>query len=863
MAKRNGTTDDDELIGGDDSDFLIGNRGNDELFGGLGEDRLSGGLGDDTLNGGSGEDHLVGGAGDDRMNGGADDDDLDAGSGDDVAMGGSGDDELEGGDGQDFLTGGSGDDDLTWDPDDLRVDGGVGFDTLLVSGGRVDLGAQTTLRNIEAIDLRGDGPNVLFADAAAVITATDSRRLLRVFGDSDDALELGGTWSRVRSPVEGFTRFVSGGAKVDVANAVQVLYGNNISLANLNGVNGMRLIGAYNSSSTSGDINGDGLDDLLLGAPKTWRERAGGNAYLVFGKANSTLAELDLNAMTARQGVRLSVPRAENYAGTSVSIIGDVNHDGFTDFAVASGTMTDFFEPIMKSYVIFGRGGAYPTTMAMQRVNGDNGYILDGIPNDLNGSNLPVGSAGDFNGDGFDDLVLGVPTAPTPLGPAQDAGSAFIVFGAAAPYDRSVDIRVLGPEEGWRINGADRFNMTGWVLSSGDVNGDGFDDLVLGGAKSHVVFGKAAGFEEDLSLGSLDGDNGFRISGTNQTIALTSLDINGDGFDDVAIGDSRVGGPITRVIFGHSGSFGTSVNAETLTGFNGFTIVAPARERAGLTLGAAGDVNGDGYEDLLVGLPHAPGSHQVRAGAVYLVFGRAGGFDAQLNLADLTLDQGVRLGGFAKDQMAGWSVSSAGDVNGDGFADVVIGALSQPGFGPLSFLVYGRDFNHTVEFNGTKGSDTLTGTAADESLVGGRGRDLLDGAGGSDALIGGANDDTLVYDPLDHRVDGGAGFDTLRFTGADQTLDLTLLPSRTLTGMNAVDLTGTGANHLRLTLQDLLQFTDKSALRVLGDADDTVAMTTSGWTQIGDQTLGGVTYDAWVHGSVTLLVDSEVTTTIS
>lgn len=147
--------------------------------------------------------------------------------------------------------------------------------------------------------------------------------------------------------------------------------------------------------------------------------------------------------------------------------------------------------------------------------------------------------------------------------------------------------------------------------------------------------------------------------------------------------------------------------------------------------------------------------------------------------------------------------------------------------------------------------------------MGGRGNDLMIGGAGSDALIGGANSDTLVWDAADHRIDGGSGFDTLRIDGADQTLDLTLLPSKVITGINAVDLTGSGDNHLRLSLQDLLQLSDNAALRVLGNAGDSVEVTTTGWTQIADQSIGGNGYHAYLHGRATLLIDTDITQTVS
>ncbi len=869
MATRKGR--DEDLLGSVDADYLIGADGDDVLDGDAGDDTLEGGIGDDRLMGGNGNDQLLGGVGDDRLSGGAGEDRLGSGVGDDVALGGSGDDVVNGGGGQDFLSGGSGDDKLVWDPNDFLINGGVGFDTLRVGGATVDLIGDTNLRDVEAIDMRARGANTLRLDAASVVSDTDSRNLLRVFGDTNDALELVGVWNRVRSPVAGYTRYISGAAKVDVENAVGVTYGNRLSLANLNGVNGVHIDGANVLPSSAGDVNGDGFDDLLIGAPTSIYSSARGSAYLIFGSANGIPANIDLDDLKPRQGMHLTGLKPEHHAGNGVSIVGDLNHDGFDDFVVMSGnTDGNSRTTSIHSYVVFGHAGAYPTSFAMNRVNGDNGYILDGIPVEealLDFGTAAPSAAGDFNGDGFEDFALGVATAGTVA--ATYSGATFIVFGAAAPYDRSVDIRVLGPAEAWRIDGAQDRAGIGADLASGDINGDGFDDVLMSSdwnKPAYVVFGKADGFDSSLSVASLDGSNGFALTSARVGRDIVAADLNGDGFDDVIIQDVTNNVGSVRVVFGHSGAFASTIS---LDGSNGPTFLGGAEINPGsFALSSAGDVNGDGYEDLLIGAPHATANRQVFAGATYVVFGHGGAFDAQLNLAQMNISQGLRIDGFTKNQFSGTSVSGVGDLNGDGYDDIAIAGFGLLGTSYVpppdgAYIIYGRDFNHGVAFEGTARGDVLTGTDNGEALVGGRGNDLLIGGAGSDSLIGGANNDTLVWDPTDRRIDGGSGFDTLRFDGADQTLDLTALPSKVITGINVVDLTGSGDNHLRLSLQDLLQVSDNAALRVAGNAGDSIEMTTTGWTQIADQTIGGNLYDAYLHGSVTLLIDTDITQTVS
>ena len=151
-------------------------------------------------------------------------------------------------------------------------------------------------------------------------------------------------------------------------------------------------------------------------------------------------------------------------------------------------------------------------------------------------------------------------------------------------------------------------------------------------------------------------------------------------------------------------------------------------------------------------------------GAAYVVFGSGSGFDS-ISLDDVAAGiGGFKIIGEIDDDFAGHSVSSAGDVNGDGFDDLFVGAFSDDNAGGdqagAGYVIFGRDFTNQVDFPGTPGTgpDTLTGTAADEILIGGQGDDILDGGGGDDVIIGGAGVDNIVFDAADTlKVDGGTG----------------------------------------------------------------------------------------------------------
>ena len=174
-------------VGGSGKDTISGTNGDDVIFGHEGNDRLSGGKGDDTLYGGDGNDVLNGQNGDDELFGNA---------GDDTLNGNQGDDYLDGGAGSDSLSAGNGDDILVWDFADRSINGGAGSDTLLVDHGDADIaGFAGTIRRIEQVDLDSDDKaNTLTLSAQDVLDMSDTN-VVKIFGDSNDAVEAGMGWT--------------------------------------------------------------------------------------------------------------------------------------------------------------------------------------------------------------------------------------------------------------------------------------------------------------------------------------------------------------------------------------------------------------------------------------------------------------------------------------------------------------------------------------------------------------------------------------------------------------------------------------------------------------------------------------------
>jgi hypothetical protein len=370
-------------------------------------------------------------------------------------------------------------------------------------------------------------------------------------------------------------------------------------------------------------------------------------------------------------------------------------------------------------------GGAVLTStaaVAQQRVlpvsalDGRNGMRFAGVA--ASDGRLRVGHIGDFNGDGLGDVAIGVPFGTN----GSNAGTSYVVFGRPGPFMPSIPVDTLDGSNGFRIDGTAISDESGSnVTGAGDLNGDGLADLVLtarGARRSYVIFGQRGTAASVLQLATLGGDEGFRIEGGSGVYdgagyAATGVgDINGDGVDDLALGaafqsnGSDFSGS-TYVMFGRNSGFPPSLQLAQIPGSNGFRIDgAAANAYCGYAIAAAGDVNGDGVDDMIVG---ANGT-SARAGAAYLIFGRSSGFPATLDAATLNGSDGIRMLSATAGERAGDAVAGAGDINGDGYDDVLIGAPSASRTATTSgstYVVFGRasGFPATLSLGALDGSD--------------------------------------------------------------------------------------------------------------------------------------------------------------
>lgn len=370
---------------------------------------------------------------------------------------------------------------------------------------------------------------------------------------------------------------------------------------------------ALNLGRSDHDVNGDGFADVLVGSPPYVGDGLG-RVDIYFGGPGA--------AFDGEPDGTLMAPVANDHFGTQVASAGDFNGDGFADILVGAPEGNN---RTGAAYLYFGGPGTRfdPTPDLVLHGNAPGEYF-----------GLAVAGAGDLNGDGCADLAIGAPNS------GGDLGAVHVYLGST---DGGLATRTLRVQRGSLYFGLQ-------VAAAGDIDGDGYADLAVGmnpsaGGSGSVFFGDATGALRDSKpLADL----------CVSTIAGAS-DVNGDGFADLL--SSGTSGAVTMYFGGPDrSSLGASVAryGEPDPGF-GHWVALP------------GDVDGDGFSDVIIG---ADQQYEGSVGGAYLY---AGGPKSAFG----TTASSKIVGSIAPGESRSlWFVASPGDVNGDGYSDLLVSSVS-------------------------------------------------------------------------------------------------------------------------------------------------------------------------------------------
>jgi hypothetical protein len=450
-------------------------------------------------------------------------------------------------------------------------------------------------------------------------------------------------------------------------------------------------------AATPCDVDGDGIDDVVAGAP-TWSTRPTdrsweGAVYVTFGGPAIGGADLAAPGTLRIEGV------GENSQMGSVDCAGDVDADGIDDLVIGAwGRSQPGRVARGEAYVVFGARDLRTAGPLDVSLLGDRGYRIT-APDAPEYDHLgyAVAGLGDVNRDGRDDLVVQANTADTTTAtpPRTNNGITWVLPGQAGPRDVDVSRDAL-----LTIHGAGS-GQPNDVANVGDVNGDGSDDIGIGmytavyagrstaSGAAYVVSGRRRGVldlaDPATALLFVGGPHAGQRLGTGIDAAG---DVNGDGLGDVVIGadaTSNANSDNAYVVFGAAEP---SVLDASRLGASGYRILGMPGASSGYGVTGVGDVNGDGYHDVALGA-YAAGD----AGSAYVVYGvpdprelpandassglvpvNAADTTRYVALATLTPEQGSRLDGATAGERFGRQVAGVGDVDGNGAPDLAIGA---------------------------------------------------------------------------------------------------------------------------------------------------------------------------------------------
>lgn len=643
-----------------------------------------------------------------------------------------------------------------------------------------------------------------------------------------------------------------------------VIINSNINISQLAPSAGFRIFGervgdfAGSDVSSAGDVNGDGIDDIIVGASLGGSQDEG-TAYVIFGKPGTTQQDVDLVFLEGINGFKIRGPENISIVGESSRGVGDVNGDGLDDILVGA----PFYNGISgAAYLIYGQSGSDFSTIDLANLSAEDGFAIV-APTSNYQLGLSVSAVTDVNGDGIDDMMIGAFQSD---GGGQDSGGAYILYGKAGSDRGTFFIDDMSVQDGFIVQGAGPGHRAGATATAGDINGDGVIDFLLNapGANTagpnagqvYVVYGQDSPLRETIDLAdiqpeapSVQDEVGFAILGVPESSANSIVfagDINADGIGDFLVGAPQSDITATNagsvyVIYGKTGTSDQTLDLASLSQSDGFIINGiSTNDFTGSELSGAGDVNGDGIDDIVVGAPYADsGNVNSKAGEAHVILGTNAATRSDIDLASLDGADGFKIRGFVANDLGGNSVWSSGDFNDDGIDDLIIGAPAvnlptndSPGYAVVVYgtatvagqVMSGADANDVLI--GDNAADQLSGIAGTNALIGGLGDDLLIGGLDNDTILGGIGDDILIGDNNEmiagaDTLIGGIGDDLLE--GGEGGDIFVFSPRNGSDTIGVVEVDFDGAHRSEVVAADFVSGVDVIQLSGFGFSDSAQA----------------------------------------
>lgn len=471
-----------------------------------------------------------------------------------------------------------------------------------------------------------------------------------------------------------------------------------LNLSSLNGSNGFVLWSAYGNSylgsgssiSGANDLNNDGYDDILVGAPGY-----PGTGYVIDGQdqfpANFSLANIN-----GENG--FIIDSSTNYYSYTGQCLGyavvsaqDINNDGYPDIVLTDPNANgNAYGAPGAAYAIFSTGTGINSNVNVTNLNGKDGFTINGILQPYGqGYNEQIGIAvttEDYNGDGYTDIAVSS---------IKGSGRVHFVYGQKQ-FPATINVTNLNGEDGFTLYGDPNDiygSQFGYAMSSGNINGDIYADIIIGApyegtyGAAYVYYGEA---QSPANVNITTAPNSFVFNGISSSLTGNAVsivgDINKDGYDDIAI--AAVPGSPVYIVLGAK-NFSADLTLSNLNGNNGFVMTGAYP----WAVSSAGDFNCDGYDDIVV---TSKSDSAYPKGAAYIYYGHPAPFPTSVDLRKINATTGFTIindkppfsGSF------GWSVAHVGDVNKDGCSDIGIGypSISQPGvqYPSADYIVFGQ-----------------------------------------------------------------------------------------------------------------------------------------------------------------------------